>query len=325
MSVTIASNEDASDQGSDAVRAVPSPLDRDRHGLSSEARNGIHGWSLLVPLYVLITAIIVVPEIWAFYLSFTDYSVGRSLTHVGWENYAATVEASEFWMATWRTILFVAIAVSLEVVFGLWLACILARISVLRGLVIACLIAPIAMSHAVTATMWGYLLDVNVGPLNYLTELMGFGRLQWLSSDQLALPTVALIEAWSGMPHVLIMMFPVRAALSPEIYEAAELDGATPRQCFRYVTLPLILPALLVAAIFRIIITMRAFGTVWILTKGGPLESSEILSIYLYKIGFSYWEFGRAAAIAWLMLLLTAAAASVYIVRLYRDAADARQ
>lgn len=293
-------------------------------GAQATRAGDLRGWMLVVPLYALVTAIIVVPEIWALYLSFTDYSVGRVPVFIGLENYRTTLAASEFWMAAWRTLVFVAVAVSLEVVIGLWLACILTRVSSFRGLIIACLIAPIAMSHAVTATMWGYLLDLNVGPVNYLTEIMGFGRLQWLSSERLALPTVALIEFWAGMPHVLIMMFPIRAALSPEIYEAAELDGASPMQCFRRITLPLIMPALMVAAVFRIIITMRAFGTVWILTKGGPLEASELLSIYLYKTGFSYWAFGQAAAIAWLMLLLTAIAASFYMLRLYRDTASTK-
>ncbi|MBX3540805.1 MAG: sugar ABC transporter permease [Chelatococcus sp.] len=294
---------------------------RRRRGARGDFREVARGWSLVAPLYLFVTAVIVIPEIWALYLSFTDYSVGRTPQFVGLANYRATLSAAEFWMAAWRTLLFVTIAVSLEVVIGLWLACILARLRAFRGIIIACLIAPIAMSHAVTATMWGYLLDLNVGPINFLTEMMGLGRLPWLSSEALALPTVAFIEFWAGMPHVLIMLFPVRAALSPDIYEAADLDRATALQSFWRITLPLLMPALLIAMIFRIIITMRAFGTVWILTKGGPLESSELLSIYLYKTGFSYWNFGQAAAIAWLMLLLTAAASSLYMLRLYRDAA----
>lgn len=279
----------------------------------------LRNWSLVMPLYALVTAVIVLPEIWALYLSFTDYSVGRVPNFVGLKNYRATLAAADFWASTWRTAVFVAIAVSLQLAIGLWLACILVRVRRFRALVIACLVAPIAMSHAVTATMWSYLLDLNVGPINYAIELLGFPRQQWLSSDSLALPVVALIEFWAGMPHVLILLFPIRAALSPEIYEAAEIDGASPFQSFLSITLPLMMAGLLIAAVFRVIITMRAFGTVWILTKGGPLEATQILSIYLYKVGFSYWEFGRAAAIAWLMLLLTAAAASIQVIRLYRE------
>jgi len=173
------------------------------------------------------------------------------------------------------------------------------------------------MSQAVTSAIWSYLLDFNVGPLNYLTGAIGLGRYQFLSSAGSALIVVALVEFWAGMPHVLIMLFPARASLPGQIYEAAEIDGAGPRQLFRRITLPQMAPAVLIAAIFRIIITMRAFGIIWILTKGGPLNASEILSIYIYRIGFSYFEFGHAAAIAWLVLLLSAAVASFYIVRFY--------
>ena len=271
----------------------------------------------MAPLYGLILAVIVLPELWAFYLSFTDYSVGRAEHVVGLANYGNVLQSGEFWNSALRTLVFAAIAVSLEVAVGLGLSCILNKKVAMRGLIIAALIAPIAMSQAVTSAIWSYLLDFNVGPLNYVTGILGLGRHQWLSSAGSALVVVALVEFWAGMPHVLIMLYPVRASLPEDLYEAAELDGADGRQLFRRLTWPLMAPAVLIATIFRIIITMRAFGVIWILTKGGPLNASEILSLYLYKIGFSYFEFGHAAAVAWLVLLLTAVVASFYIFRLY--------
>lgn len=271
----------------------------------------------MIPLYAIILFVIALPELWAFYLSFTDYSVGQPAHMVGLTNYRNVLGAAEFWNATLNTLIFTAIAVSLEVSAGLTLACILNKNVALRALLIAALIAPIAMSQAVTSAIWSYLLDFNVGPLNYLTGALGLGRYQFLSSAGSALIVVALVEFWAGMPHVLIMLFPVRTSLPGQIYEAAEIDGAGPPQLFRRITLPQMAPAVLIAAIFRIIITMRAFGIIWILTKGGPLNASEILSIYIYRIGFSYFEFGHAAAIAWLVLLLSAAVASFYIMRLY--------
>jgi ABC-type sugar transport system permease subunit len=271
----------------------------------------------MAPLYGLILLVIVLPELWALILSFTDYSIGRDTQFVGLDNYRNVFSSAEFWGSTVRTLAFTAIAVLMEVAIGLWLACILNRKMLLRGLVIAALIAPMAMSQAVTSAIWSYLLDFNVGPLNYVTGILGLGRHQWLSSAGTALIVVALVEFWAGMPHVLIMLYPVRASLPQDLYEAAEMDGAGSTQLFSNITWPLMVPAILIATIFRIIITMRAFGVVWILTKGGPLNASEILSIYLYKIGFSYFEFGHAAAIAWLVLLLTAVAASFHIFRLY--------
>ncbi|MBL0931306.1 MAG: sugar ABC transporter permease [Alphaproteobacteria bacterium] len=279
----------------------------------------LHAWALVAPLYALLAAIVALPEIVALALSFTDYSIGRDPRWIGEVNYMRTLGSASFWAAALRTLIFVAIAVVLEAAVGLLLACLLIRRIPMRGLAIACLIAPIAMSHAVTATIWAYLLDFNVGPVNYVTNLMGLGRIPWLTEAGTALIVVALIEFWAGMPHVLVMLYPVRAAFPREIYEAGEIDGATPFQRFRYLTWPMIRPAFLIAVVFRIIITFRAFGVVWILTKGGPVDASEILSVHLYKIGFVYWEFGRAASIAWLMLLLTAVVSSWAMVRLYRE------
>lgn len=279
----------------------------------------LHAWALVAPLYALLAAIVALPEIVALALSFTDYSIGRDPRWIGEVNYMRTLGSASFWAAALRTLIFVAIAVVLEAAIGLLLACLLIRRIPMRGLAIACLIAPIAMSHAVTATIWAYLLDFNVGPVNYVTNLMGLGRIPWLTEAGTALIVVALIEFWAGMPHVLVMLYPVRAAFPREIYEAGEIDGATPFQRFRYLTWPMIRPAFLIAVVFRIIITFRAFGVVWILTKGGPVDASEILSVHLYKIGFVYWEFGRAASIAWLMLLLTAVVSSWAMVRLYRE------
>lgn len=279
----------------------------------------LHAWALVAPLYALLAAVVALPEIVALALSFTDYSIGRDPRWIGEVNYMRTLGSASFWAASLRTLIFVAIAVVLEAAIGLLLACLLIRRIPMRGLAIACLIAPIAMSHAVTATIWAYLLDFNVGPVNYVTNLMGLGRIPWLTEAGTALIVVALIEFWAGMPHVLVMLYPVRAAFPREIYEAGEIDGATPFQRFRYLTWPMIRPAFLIAVVFRIIITFRAFGVVWILTKGGPVDASEILSVHLYKIGFVYWEFGRAASIAWLMLLLTAVVSSWAMVRLYRE------
>ncbi len=279
----------------------------------------LHAWALVAPLYALLAAIVALPEIVALALSFTDYSIGRDPRWIGELNYVRTLGSASFWAASLRTLIFVAIAVVLEAAIGLLLACLLIRRIPMRGLAIACLIAPIAMSHAVTATIWAYLLDFNVGPVNYVTNLIGLGRIPWLTEAGTALIVVALIEFWAGMPHVLVMLYPVRAAFPREIYEAGEIDGATPFQRFRYLTWPMIRPAFLIAVVFRIIITFRAFGVVWILTKGGPVDASEILSVHLYKIGFVYWEFGRAASIAWLMLLLTAVVSSWAMVRLYRE------
>ncbi|MBL8653865.1 MAG: sugar ABC transporter permease, partial [Alphaproteobacteria bacterium] len=147
----------------------------------------LHAWALVAPLYALLAAIVALPEIVALALSFTDYSIGRDPRWIGELNYVRTLGSASFWAAALRTLIFVGIAVVLEAAIGLLLACLLIRRIPMRGLAIACLIAPIAMSHAVTATIWAYLLDFNVGPENYVTNLKGLGRIPSLTDSGTAL------------------------------------------------------------------------------------------------------------------------------------------
>lgn len=275
-------------------------------------------WLLISPPLLLLTAIVLLPEIVALVLSFTDFALGRSWRFIGLENYARVLADAAFWNSLQINLVFVLGAVALEMTAGLFLACLLARGFKLQGLWVTLILAPMAMSPAVTAIIWSYLLSYNIGPVNYLVELLGFPRQEFLSSTTLTLWVVIFVEFWAALPYVVLMLYPARTTLPSSLYEAAAIDGASPWMMFRRITWPLMLPAFTVALIFRIMITIRAFGLVWILTGGGPHRTTEIVSIYLYKIGFRYWQFGMAAAVAWLVLLATALIASHQVWRMYR-------
>lgn len=275
-------------------------------------------WLLVSPPLLLLTAIVLIPEIVALVLSFTNFALGRSWRFVGFENYGRILADPAFWSAFQVNVVFVIGAVALEMAAGLFLACLLARRFALQGLWVTLILAPMAMSPAVTAVIWSYLLSFNIGPINYLMGMIGLERQEWLSSLSLTLRVVIFVEFWAALPYVVLMLYPARTILPQSLYEAAAIDGASGWTKFRYITWPLMMPAFTVALIFRIMITIRAFGLVWILTGGGPHRATEIISIYLYKIGFRYWQFGAAAAIAWLVLLLTAAIAAHQVWRMYR-------
>jgi multiple sugar transport system permease protein len=275
-------------------------------------------WLLVSPPLVLLTAIVLLPELVALFLSFTNYALGRSWRFVGLENYARVLTDEAFWSALRINAVFVVGAVTLEMAAGFFLACLLARRFRLQGLWVTLILAPMAMSPAVTAIIWSYLLSYDIGPVNYAMGLLGLPRQQWLSSTAITLWVVIFVEFWAALPNVVLMLYPARTVLPDSLYEAAAIDGAGAWSMFRRITWPLMLPAFGVALIFRIMITIRAFGLVWILTGGGPYRSTEIISIYLYKIGFRYWQFGTAAAIAWLVLLMTAAIASHQVWLMYR-------
>jgi len=279
-------------------------------------------WSLVLlsPVFLLLTLIILLPEIWALTISFTNYRLGEPVRNVGLLNFEYFLTDPAFWNAVWVNIKFVIGAVTLQMVIGLGISLFLATQKFRwRFFWIALVLAPMAVSPAVSSVIWRYLLDLNIGPVNYLVEMMGFERIQFLTGYQVAIFSVIMVEVWLAIPHVVLFLYPARITFPPELYDAAEVDGATAWQKFRYITFPLLRPAFFLSLVFRLIITIRAFGVVWLLTGGGPLRQTELLAIYMYKEGFENWRFGSAASIAWAMLVITMLMASYVIYLMYRN------
>lgn len=280
---------------------------------------GFAPWALVSPVLVLITLIILLPELWALYLCFTNYSFGKPVRWIGLTNFEIILTDPNFWNAVRVNLVFVVGAVSLQMLAGLGIALLLARRFRLQNLWIALLLAPMAASEAVSAVMWKYLLHYQIGPLNYVLQSVGLERQQFLSSFELALPSVIVVEAWTAIPYVILFLYPARLTFPQELYEAARIDGASAWQTFRYITFPLLRPVFLLCLVFRLMFTIRSFGIVWILTQGGPLRETELLAIYMFNEGFANWRFGSASAVAWLMLLITVLLASRQIFRMYQN------
>lgn len=276
-------------------------------------------FGLVAPVVILLVLMILIPEIWALVLSFTDYRIGKPLNFIGINNFSKIFGDSNFWNALARNFLFVVVAVPLQIIVGLAFSLLLAREFTLQRIWVALILAPNAISPAVAAVMWKYLLDFNVGPVNYFLDQLGFGRYMWLSSFSLALPSVILVYIWRTIPFVVLILYPALISFPRELYEAAAIDRASAWQSFRYITMPLLRPALYVALVFRIIISFRVFGEIWTLTRGGPLRATEVLSIYLYVQGFEYWHFGTAAAVGWMILIFTMLAASYQMRSMYKN------
>jgi multiple sugar transport system permease protein len=276
------------------------------------------GFVLVAPLILLVLLIVLLPQLWSIILSFTDYRLGAPIVFRGLNTYKTVLKDPQFWNAAERNLIFVVCVVSLEVGGGLLISLLLFRGFRFQKLWVALVLAPYAISPAVAAAIWKYLLDYSMGPVNWVLSSIGVGRLPWLFNPSLALVSVMVVYVWQAMPFSVIILYSALIALPREVYEAASLDGATSFQCFRYVTLPLLSPVLLVVIIFRLIISFRAFGHIWALTRGGPMFKTELLSLYLYRQGFRYWNFAMASAVGTLMLILTLLITSYFIYDSYK-------
>ncbi|MCK9524106.1 MAG: sugar ABC transporter permease [Proteobacteria bacterium] len=232
--------------------------------------------------------------------------MGRPKVFVGLDNYVRIFRRSpEFWLSLYRTLLFTVFMVAGEFLVGFLFALVLARGFKLQKLLVAIVIAPIAVSPVVAMIIWKYLLAPNYGLINYALTMLGASEPDWFTNPTLIFIIITIIDIWINAPFVFIMIYPALLSISPELKEAAQIDGASSIQLFFYITLPSIKQVCLTAIIFRVIFALRIFENIWLFARGGPGGASRVLSIYLYEQAFTFWNFGMGSSIAWILLVLT--------------------
>ncbi len=276
-------------------------------------------YAMVAPVQVLLLTFIFIPSLYVAWLSLHQSSYGQIPTFVGLANYAAITADPVFWRAFWNTFLVVNIIVYGEMILGLALAVLMTGPIACKKAIIAILIAPYAITEVTTVVMWRYMLEPDVGMINYALESIGLGQLQWWQSRFQALGVASVLAIWQHLPLTFLILYASLLTIPSELKEAARVDGATAWNEFRHVLLPLVMPALLVALLFRYITATRLFSEIWLLTGGGPARLTEVLAVYLYRQAFSYHDFGAASATGWMMLLLSITIAIPYLWHIYRQ------
>ena len=278
--------------------------------------------SLLAPVHILVLSVIVVPAIYVAWLSLTASTFGQAPSFVGLANYAHVLSDSYFWRALVNTVIIVVIVVHVELVLGLGMALLFASGLPGRRYLLAAVLAPYAVSEVSAAVIWRFLFDADVGPVTVALHALGLPSLDWSVVPAHGLVIVALLSIWLHLPFTFIILYAARLAIPTQLYEAARVDAVSGWQTFRYVTLPLLMPAIVVAMLFRYIFAFRLFSEVWLMTQGGPARSTEVLAVYLYKEAFRFSAFGAAAATGWLMVLVSLVLGAGYLWGLRRQMAS---
>jgi ABC-type sugar transport system permease subunit len=279
---------------------------------------------LLAPSHLLVLVVIVLPAFWLLWLGLHTSSFGQSMQFVGLANYLAILGDPYFWRALGNTALVVLVVVHLELLLALGMALLFVSGMPLRRLMLVVVLAPYAVSEVAAVVMWRYLFDPDAGPVQHILQSLGLPTLDWAVDPAQGLLLVSMLSVWLHLPFTFMILYAARLALPGELYEAARIDGASPFATFWRVTLPLLLPAILVAMLFRLIFAFRLFSEVWLLTQGGPARTTEVVGVYLYLEAFRYDAFGSAAATGWLMVVFSLLAAAPYLWWMRRrQAADA--
>ncbi|HMR31447.1 MAG TPA: sugar ABC transporter permease [Geminicoccaceae bacterium] len=275
-------------------------------------------WLMVAPVQLLLLACIFVPSLWVLWLSFHEYAMAQPPVFVGLANYAAILADPIFWRACLNTLIVVNLVVYGELAAGLALAMLMAGWVPMKRLVISLLLAPYAVTEVSAVVMWRYMLEPDTGMINWWLQGLGLGQIAWTVDANHALLVIVLLSIWIHLPFTFLILYAAVTTVPKELLEAARVDGANGWKAFWHITLRVIMPAVLVALLFRYIFAMRLFSEVWLLTQGGPARLTEVLAVYLYRHAFRYYEFGIAAATGWIMATLSLLIAAWYLHQLYR-------
>lgn len=266
---------------------------------------------------VLLLSIAIFPLIWSLYLSFTQYSVNSQTSPVwiGFKNFERLLGDEEVWQRFSTTAGFVVPAVAVELLIGFGLAMLLNRNFKARGFIMTMMLIPMMLSPLVVALFWGYMYRPDAGVINYwIRDVFHFPSVLWLTDIKTGMWALIIVDVWQWTPFIMLIALAGLSAVPKYLYEAAAVDRASSWFKFRNITLPLVMPLLLIAILFRTIDAYRMFDQAYALTGGGPNHSTEVLSIYLYQIAFhGTYNTGKGSALGYVMLVVIIALANLLI------------
>ncbi|GGG02905.1 carbohydrate ABC transporter permease [Paenibacillus abyssi] len=260
---------------------------------------------VMAPGIILLLLFSIYPFLFLLKISFQEYSpISLDKPFVGFDNYVRLFSEHHFWNALKITAIFVSSSVILEFALGLGLAVVLNQLGWGQRLYQSAMLLPIAMAPTVVGLMFRFMMNEQYGVLNYFVESLGFSRTAWLSDPVLALPALIFTDVWQWTPFMMIILLAGLKGIPDEPYEAAMIDGASAWQTFIYVTIPQLSRIITIALLLRTIDAFRIYDTIYMMTKGGPINTTSTLSWMVYDNGFKFLEFGYGAAVCVVLLII---------------------
>lgn len=252
---------------------------------------------MIWPAVAFVAVMVIFPFGYAFWLSLLDYKIGQSDAFIGVGNYKALLVDPQFWGGLKLTFILYVGALVIQLVLGVALGLLLHRVETLKGLVRTVMVSPFMLPPVVVGMMSIVVLDPGMGVANYLLKSADLPTSLFLASTDFVIFTVILIDTWQWAPFVALIVLGGLQSLPPRVYEAAAIDGARGWRRFVYITLPMLGPTIVTAAVLRSVDLLRFFDVIYITTQGGPGYASSTLNIYAYRRGFEFSDIGYASAL----------------------------
>ncbi|NEQ27273.1 MAG: sugar ABC transporter permease [Microcoleus sp. SIO2G3] len=295
------------------------------------AREQRTGWMLLLPALIMLLLVFAYPILRAFWLSLFTQNLGTQLKLVfsGFDNYGRMIGDGRFWQSMWNTTVFTAGSVFLELILGMGVALVLNQAFRGRGIVRTISLLPWALPTALMGLAWAWIFNDQYGVVNDILRRIGVidTGISWLGDPTLAMIAVILADVWKTTPFIALLLLAGLQSISGDLYEAHSIDGATPWQSFWKITVPLLMPQIVIALLFRFAQAFGIFDLIQVMTGGGPAGATETVSIYIYGTVMRYLDFGYGAAlvvVTFLLLVAAVAIAAYFLSRARANAAGAR-
>ncbi|HEX5304502.1 MAG TPA: sugar ABC transporter permease, partial [Dyella sp.] len=285
-------------------------------------------WLFLAPALVVIGVFFALPVLGALVLSLSDYDLYaladlHNLRFIGLHNYLALVQQPLFWAALGHTVYFVAVAVPLSMAVSLGGALLLnSPLARAQAFFRTALFAPVVTTVVAVAIIWRYLFNTRYGVVNALLDALGVHPVDWLGDPHWAMPTIILFAVWKNFGYNMIIFLAGLQAIPSTLYEAARIDGASPWRQFRHITAPMLRPTALMVAILTVSGYFQLFAEPYVMTEGGPLQSTVSVLYLMYDVGFTWWNLGAASAVAFALFIVMFVVTALMLRLAGRDASD---
>lgn len=277
---------------------------------------GTAGWLFAAPALTVIAVFFFVPVVAALGLSLTDFDLYAladiaNLRFVALGNYFALLQNPLFWKAFGNTLYFVVVGVPLSVAASLAAALLLhSKLARFKGFFRTAYFAPVVTTVVAVALIWRYILHTRYGLLNYGLGWLGIAPIDWLGDPRWAMPAIILFAVWKNFGYNMIIFLAGLQAIPEDLYEAARIDGASGCDQFRHITIPSLGPILLLVGILTMSGYFQLFAEPYVMTQGGPLDSTKSVLYLMYEEGFKWWNLGNASAVAFLLFILMSSVTS---------------
>ena len=261
-------------------------------------------WVFAMPAAVVVLLVILFPWLFTLFMSVHEWKVTGDTPYVGFANYAKMLTDERFLSGVIRTLWFTAASVIAPLLLGVWAAVCFASKFKFRGLARTLFVLPMMATPVAVSLVWTMMFHPQLGVLNYILTSVGLPPSTWVYDGATVIPTLVMVETWQWTPLVMLIVLGGIASLPTDPYEAAILDGASAWQMFRHITLPLVWPFIMVAAVIRLIDALKTFDTIYVITLGGPGTASETINILLYQTAFAYYDLGYGSAMVVVFFVL---------------------